>query len=159
MMKLAFKIMALSLLVLLQACFGPKYELDVGDDEERGIRVKATGELIVEPAVIGFESEKGYYFGYRLPKKDVICDWSHEGKSNKFTIAKLDLNPVFFSLDLDTGILNQYTSRLEFKEYLNSLEIDLGDKYMDIKDSSFVRHYEGIYEDYDLSSCSAPKAN
>ncbi|MBF7073981.1 hypothetical protein ISG33_11275 [Glaciecola sp. MH2013] len=63
---------------------------------KRGIRDKATGKLIVEPAVIGFDSEKGHYYGYRLPKKDVICDWIQKGKNNKFTLAKLDLNPVFF---------------------------------------------------------------
>lgn len=152
-MKLVSKFLIATFLLLLQGCFSSKYELDTGDDEERGIRNTSTGELIVAPAVIGFESERGHYFGYRLPKQDVKCDWVKNGRSNRFTIAKLDLYPVYFSLNLENGILKEFSERSEFDEYLQSIFIELGDKFLDIENSPFVLHYKQIYNDYEFSSC------
>ncbi|QOL25410.1 hypothetical protein LP316_14095 [Thalassotalea sp. LPB0316] len=153
-MKLVYKLTIATCLILLQGCFSSKYQLDTEDDEERGIRNTSTGELIVAPAVIGFENQRGHYFGYRLPKQNVICDWPKNGRSNTFTIAKLDLTPVFFSLNIETGMLNEFTNRSRFDEHLQSLDIILGDKFMDIDNSPFVLHYKGIYKDYDFSSCT-----
>lgn len=154
MMKLIYKLTIATCLILIQGCFNSKYELDFAEDEDRGIRKTNTGELIVAPAVIGFENEKGHYFGYRLPKQDVICRSNKNGRSNTFTIAKLDLNPVFYSLNLETGLLNEFTNRVKFVEYLQSLNIELSDKFMDIENSPFVLHYKEIYKNYDFSSCS-----
>ncbi|KJY95833.1 hypothetical protein [Pseudoalteromonas ruthenica] len=152
-MKLVNKFTMVTFLILIQGCFDTKYELDIGEDEERGIRDTSTGEFVVAPAVIGFENEKGHYFGYRLPKQDVMCDWKENERSNTFTIAKLDLKPVYFSLNLDTGLLSEFTNRGKFNEHLQSFHIELGDKFMNIENSPFVIHYKKIYKDYDFSKC------
>ena len=153
-MKIINTLTLVTCLFLIQGCFNSKYELEFADDEERGIKDTVTGKLVVAPAVVGFENENGHYFGYRLPKRDVRCKESRNGRSETFIVAQLDLKPVFFSLNLETGLYDEFTDRSRFDAHLESLDIKLGEKYIDIEKSSFVMHYRRIYEIYDFSSCN-----
>lgn len=152
-MKSVYALTIVICLLVLYSCSGSKYELGTGDFEHVGITEIATGELIVSPAIVEVELQNGHYYGYRLPKEDLICTRVRTG--TKYTLPILNLNPIFFSLDLNTGVHEEFTDRSIFRKHLQSVGIEMGNKFTNIEASPLVKHYRATYEDFDFSNCSS----
>lgn len=140
----------LTFIILMYGNFFSRYKDSSVELEERGIQNVFTGDLVVQPAVVDYEIENGFSFGYRLPSTRVVC------QSGKFFSYKLSLKPVYFLLDNSNGEVIEFSDRKKFLKHLHNLNIELGVKYIDLENSPLVLHYKELYETIQHYSTCVP---
>ena len=108
----AFLILTATLILFyLNTGLGFKFTEIIGRPEVRAIKYRFSNDVAVQPAIIDYQIENGYAFGFRLPAYQASCD------NGKHTSLMLSLDGVYFILNLSDGSYIEFKWNTTTKEF------------------------------------------
>lgn len=137
-------------LLYLSSGLGFKFTEVVGSPEVRAIKYRLSDELAVKPAIIDYQIEGRYAFGFRLPAFEATCE------DGKHTSLLLSLDGVYFVLDLDSESYAEFNQSEEFYRHILSLGLKKGLNYNSAELEKVVATYDSRYKEFDYFRTCKP---